>query len=165
MTGTARDRVGVDLRGIGDAVRAAARARQTTVAAFAREALVEAERLLAAGDFTETMIQAARAVSGIEDMLRNLLPPVSQANVGAANGPGLLNYLSGLRLMSLGALVGFDVRALMRFRALAPRVSKSMSGKWHSTFNGPAQYGVDHATFATTFARDFALAVQRRLST
>jgi len=42
VTGTARDRVGVDLRGIGDAVRAAARARQTTVAAFAREALVEA---------------------------------------------------------------------------------------------------------------------------
>ena len=37
-----RDRVGVDLRGIGDAVRAAARARRSTVAAFAREALVEA---------------------------------------------------------------------------------------------------------------------------
>jgi hypothetical protein len=32
----------VDLRGIGDAVRAAARARQITVAALAREALVEA---------------------------------------------------------------------------------------------------------------------------
>ena len=42
MTGCGRDRVGIDLRGIGDAVRAAARARQTTVAAFAREALVEA---------------------------------------------------------------------------------------------------------------------------
>jgi hypothetical protein len=37
-----RDRVGVDLRGIGDAVRAAARVRQITLAAFAREALVEA---------------------------------------------------------------------------------------------------------------------------
>jgi hypothetical protein len=37
-----RDRVGVDLRGIGDAVRAAARARHTTVAALARDALVEA---------------------------------------------------------------------------------------------------------------------------
>src|SRR5438045_3328726 len=42
VTGTARDRVGIDLRGIGDAVRAAARARQTTVAAFAREALAGA---------------------------------------------------------------------------------------------------------------------------
>ena len=39
---TTRDRVGVDLRGIGDAVRAAAPARHNTVAAFAREALVEA---------------------------------------------------------------------------------------------------------------------------
>jgi len=42
MATTSRDRLGVDLRGIGDAVRAAARARQTTVAAFAREALIEA---------------------------------------------------------------------------------------------------------------------------
>jgi len=42
MAPPSRDRVGVDLRGIGDAVRAAARARQSTVAAFAREALVEA---------------------------------------------------------------------------------------------------------------------------
>ena len=37
-----RDRVGVDLRGIGDAVRAAALVRHSTVAAFAREALLEA---------------------------------------------------------------------------------------------------------------------------
>ena len=42
MALTSRDRVGVDLRGIGDAVRAAARARQITIAAFAREALVVA---------------------------------------------------------------------------------------------------------------------------
>ena len=42
MASVSRDRVGVDLRGIGDAVRAAARARHSTVAAFAREALVEA---------------------------------------------------------------------------------------------------------------------------
>jgi hypothetical protein len=42
MASVPRDRVGVDLRGIGDAVRAAARVRQITIAAFAREALVEA---------------------------------------------------------------------------------------------------------------------------
>ncbi len=41
MATGSRDRVGVDLRGIGDAVRAAARARHSTVAAFAREALVD----------------------------------------------------------------------------------------------------------------------------
>ena len=42
MAPASRDRVGVDLRGIGDSVRAAARARHSTVAAFARDALVEA---------------------------------------------------------------------------------------------------------------------------
>lgn len=42
MATPSRDRVGVDLRGIGDAVRTAARERQITVASFAREALVEA---------------------------------------------------------------------------------------------------------------------------
>lgn len=42
MASPSRDRVGVDLRGIGEAVRAAARTRQITVAALAREALIEA---------------------------------------------------------------------------------------------------------------------------
>ena len=42
MAAASRDRVGVDLRGIGDAVRAAARARHSSVAAFARDALVDA---------------------------------------------------------------------------------------------------------------------------
>lgn len=42
MAGASRDRVTIDLRGIGLAVRSAAGARQVTVAAFAREMLVEA---------------------------------------------------------------------------------------------------------------------------
>jgi hypothetical protein len=42
MASASRDRVTIDLRGIGPSVRAAAGARQITVAAFAREALVEA---------------------------------------------------------------------------------------------------------------------------
>jgi hypothetical protein len=41
VAGTGRDRVTIDLRGIGDAVRMAARARRTTVADLARTALVE----------------------------------------------------------------------------------------------------------------------------
>ena len=40
MAGSSRDRVTIDLRGIGDAVRAAAAGRGQTVAAFARQALV-----------------------------------------------------------------------------------------------------------------------------
>ena len=42
MAQPSRDRVGVDLRGMGEAVRAAARVRSCTVAAFARDAIVEA---------------------------------------------------------------------------------------------------------------------------
>ncbi len=42
MSGALRDRVTLDLRGIGPAVRAAAAARQVTVATFCREVLVEA---------------------------------------------------------------------------------------------------------------------------
>ena len=42
MASASRDRVTIDLRGIGPSVRAAAGARQIPVAAFAREALVEA---------------------------------------------------------------------------------------------------------------------------
>ena len=44
MAAAGRDRVGVDLRGIGDAVRVAARARQVTLANFARDAIVESSR-------------------------------------------------------------------------------------------------------------------------
>ena len=44
MVASGRDRVGVDLRGIGDAVRAAARHRQLTLATFARDAIVQALR-------------------------------------------------------------------------------------------------------------------------
>jgi hypothetical protein len=42
MAGTSRDRVTIDLRGIGPSVRAAANARRLGVAAFARLALAEA---------------------------------------------------------------------------------------------------------------------------
>lgn len=47
MAGATRDRVTVDLRGIGDAVRAAAMARQTTIAALVRQALVDAIGVMA----------------------------------------------------------------------------------------------------------------------
>jgi hypothetical protein len=40
MAGVSRDRVTIDLRGIGDAVRMAARQRQLTIAALARDALL-----------------------------------------------------------------------------------------------------------------------------
>jgi hypothetical protein len=45
MTTSARDRVSIDLRGIGDALRATAIARNTTIAALARAALIDAMNL------------------------------------------------------------------------------------------------------------------------
>ena len=44
MSGSAGDRVTIDLRGIGDAVRSTAAGRGVSIAAFAREALVSALR-------------------------------------------------------------------------------------------------------------------------
>lgn len=49
MTAPARDRVTIDLRGIGDAVRASAVSRGVTVAHFSRQALIEAIGMSAAG--------------------------------------------------------------------------------------------------------------------
>lgn len=128
-----------------------------------RRFLVEAERLLTAGEYRDAMIEAADAVRVVESQLGSLFPSMSRANVTGDNNPGLINYMNGLRLISLGALVGYDPRALMRFRALAPHVSRSMSGQRFVTFSGPPDYTVEHASFAVGFAIDFSLAVQKRL--
>ena len=81
-----RDRVGVDLRGIGDAVRAAARARQTTVAAFAREALVEAIGRPSAGP-EGIAVEFGR--SEIVKLTLRLREPEAEALILNATGLGL----------------------------------------------------------------------------
>jgi hypothetical protein len=86
MALSSRDRVGVDLRGIGDAVRAAARARQTTIAGFAREALVEAIGPAAA---LPEVIAAEFGRAEIVKLTLRMREPEAQALILNANGLGL----------------------------------------------------------------------------
>ena len=81
-----RDRIGVDLRGIGDAVRAAACARHSTVAAFAREALVEA--IGRPSTFPERMA-AEFGRAGIVKLTLRLREPAAEALIVNATGLGL----------------------------------------------------------------------------
>lgn len=78
--------------------------------------ILEAERLVAEGMFHDAVVEAADAVSVVEQTLGNLLPPVSKANVLGDNDPAMVNYMNGLRLVALAGLVGYDPRALMRFQ-------------------------------------------------
>lgn len=126
--------------------------------------LLEAERLMTDADHGGAMVKAAEAVSHLDGKLSNLFPPTSRANVFGDNNPGILNYMNGLRLMALAGLIGYDPRALMRFRGLAPSVLRGVTGSSQIIFNGPpSQYTAEHAAFAVGFAIDFALAVQKRL--
>jgi hypothetical protein len=97
MAVASRDRVGVDLRGIGDAVRAAARARQTTLAAFAREALVEA-----IGPLSTPPIELAKTLDPSEIVKLTLRLPSPDAE--------LLVLKSAACGLSYGALVARLVR-------------------------------------------------------
>ena len=86
MTRASRDRVGVDLRGIGDAVRAAARARQITIAAVAREALVEA---LGRPPTLPEVIAAEFGRAEIVKLTLRLREPEAEALILNAAGLGL----------------------------------------------------------------------------
>jgi len=97
MAQTSRDRVGVDLRGIGDAVRAAARARQITLAALAREALVEA-----VGPRSTPPIEPASTLDPSEVVKLTLRLPSRDAE--------LLVLKSAALGLSYGAFVGRLVR-------------------------------------------------------
>ena len=86
MAPVSRDRVGVDLRGIGDAVRAAARARHSTVAAFAREALVDA--IGRPSSLPEVMAAGFNRAEIVKLTLR-LREPEAEALILNATGLGL----------------------------------------------------------------------------
>lgn len=86
MALSSRDRVGVDLRGIGDAVRAAARARHSTIAAFAREALVEA---IGPPSALPEVIAAEFGRAEIVKLTLRMREPEAQALILNATGLGL----------------------------------------------------------------------------
>jgi len=110
MAQASRDRVGVDLRGIGDAVRAAARTRQTTLAAFAREALVEA-----IGPLSTPPIDLANTLDPSEIVKLTLRLPSLDAE--------LLVLKSAALGLSYGAFVGRLVRGTPLPALAAERVA------------------------------------------
>ena len=75
MAGATRDWVTVDLRGIGDVVRAAAVARQTMIAALVRQALVDAKGEIAAPTTASSIDHFATSRSTVKLALR--LPGVA----------------------------------------------------------------------------------------
>jgi hypothetical protein len=86
MARASRDRVGVDLRGIGDAVRAAARARHSTVAAFAREALIE---VIGRPSTPPEVVGAEFGRAEIVKLTLRLREPEAEALILSATGLGL----------------------------------------------------------------------------
>ena len=90
MTGAPRDRVMIDLRGIGDAVRSAAAQRGTTVAHLARQALLAT---IAASDPTVTPLGSDSQTPGFSTAKLTLRLPQPHADVLIVNAVGLgLSY-------------------------------------------------------------------------
>jgi len=116
VPGCGRDRVGIDLRGIGDAVRAAARARQTTVAAFAREALVDAVGALSepptgvASNFNRSEI--VKLTLRLQSLDAELLM-LKSAALGLSYGAFVGRLVRGTPLPALAADRAADRAALM----------------------------------------------------
>jgi hypothetical protein len=116
MAHASRDRVGVDLRGIGDAVRAVARAREITLAAFAREALIQAVgprstppiELASTPDPCEIVKLTLRLPSGDAERL-----VLKSAALGLSYGAFVARLVRGSPLPALSAERAADRAALI----------------------------------------------------
>lgn len=101
MVGTSRDRVTIDLRGIGPSVRATASARRLRVAAYARLALAEASNPPAAPSLPASPIERADAVMKVTlrlDPLDAELLLLGAAHVGLSYGAFVARLLRGTPL-------------------------------------------------------------------
>lgn len=101
MASASRDRVTIDLRGIGPSVRAAAGARRLRVAAYARLALAEASNQPVAPSLPTLPIERAGAVMKVTlrlDPLDAELLLLSAAQVGLSYGAFVARLLRGIPL-------------------------------------------------------------------
>ena len=101
MASASRDRVTIDLRGIGPAVRAAASARRLRVAAYARLALSEASNQAATPSLPASPIEQANAVMKVTlrlDPLDAELLLLGAAHVGLSYGAFVARLLRGAPL-------------------------------------------------------------------
>jgi len=120
------------------------------------------------GRHNDAMADVAEAVGLVERMLSQVLPlPSSPIRLSGADGKALdelLKYLAGLRNVSVAAMMQFDLRELIKFRMVAPRVMRSQAGQRQVVHNGPVQYTLEQAEGGLAFATSFALSVQARMS-
>jgi hypothetical protein len=101
MASASRDRVTIDLRGIGESVRTAARARRLRVAAYARLALAEASNQAATPVPPACPIERADAVMKVTlrlDPLDAELLLLGAAHVGLSYGAFVARLLRGTPL-------------------------------------------------------------------
>jgi hypothetical protein len=101
MSGVSRDRVTIDLRGIGPLVRAAASARRLRVAAYARLALAEASEQPATPSLPASQAERAGAVTKITlrlDPIDAELLLLGAAQVGLSYGAFVGRLLRGMPL-------------------------------------------------------------------
>lgn len=101
MVGPSRDRVTIDLRGIGPSVRAAASARRLRVAAYARLVLAEASDRPAEPSLPTPLIEQAGAVTKITlrlDPLDAELLLLGAAHLGLSYGAFVGRLLRGIPL-------------------------------------------------------------------
>ena len=99
MADTSRDRVTIDLRGIGPSVRAAASARRLRVAAYARLALAEASNGQGASPMPASPIERAGVVMKVTlrlDPSDAELLLIGAAHVGLSYGAFVARLLRGL---------------------------------------------------------------------
>jgi hypothetical protein len=131
--------------------------------AAVRSTIKSAEAYLAEERYKEALVEAVVAVQILERGLDKLLPRTQWRGEFDSNR-ATADYLNGLRLIAFAALVQIDARDLMRFQSVGVTVTASRSGVRQVVFAMGREPTSNEASFGVEFARDFALAVQARLS-
>jgi hypothetical protein len=119
------------------------------------------------GRHNDALADASEAVGLVEQKLSRVLPlPASPMSLSGADGKALVEltkYLAGLRNVSVAAMMQFDLRELIKFRMMAPRVTRSRAGQRQVILTGLASYTLEQAESSIAFATSFALSVQARI--
>ena len=165
MASALRDRVTIDLRGIGPSVRAAAGARQITVAAFAREALVEAAGISLEPSVTEGDVFHRSKIVKLTLRLQSTdadLLLLKSAALGLSYGGFVGRLVRGVPLPALASDRAADRVALIasvdRLTELAADLNALIRMLRSGDSEGAEHYGASAMSLATDVRRHLDLA-------
>lgn len=117
--------------------------------------------------FYQAVVAASDAVAVVEPSLAKVMPlpasPIRTAGAGGLAPDELLKSRSGLRNVSVAAVMEFDLRDRMRCRMTAPRALDAGPARRQAIFNGPIQYIAEQTDAAIAFSTSFTLVVQTRI--